>query len=148
VFTDERIERTEMALVESGLRDLGWRRSMQSLREQYRPPDDRVEVAPGLKGSEFDRWEYASALRDVEGPSLREIRSERERRKHPQLSKALDSSEPERVTRELAEVRTRSDPDSSVYTPRKHKAPVNTPSRKHRFRDVAHQLTGKRRRTP
>jgi hypothetical protein len=132
-----------MALVESGLREFGWRRCMQSAREQYRPPDDRVEVSSELRGTAEDRWEYASRLSNERGPSLHAIREERERRKHPP---PVSRTEPGRVTRELADVRTRSDPDSSVYAPRKHKSPANTPSRSQRLQDMAHKLTGKRQK--
>jgi hypothetical protein len=135
-----------MALVESGLREHGWRRCMASAREQYRRPDDRVEVTPELRGTAEDRWEFASRLGDAGGPSLHEIRAERERRKHPKLSTVVDTSDPERVTRELAEVRADLDPDTSVFTPRKRKVPVNTPSRSQRLQDMAHKLTGKRLR--
>jgi hypothetical protein len=118
---------------------------MASTRDQIRPPDDRVEVAPELRGTAEERWEYASRLSDEVGPSLHAIREERERHKHPSALPA-DTPGPEVYAQEVAAVRTRSDPDSSVYAPRKHKAPVNTPSRSQRLQDMAHKLTGKRQK--
>jgi hypothetical protein len=37
---------------------------MRSLREQLRPPDDRVEVDSGVKGSTEERWRLASMRGD------------------------------------------------------------------------------------
>jgi hypothetical protein len=54
-----------MALVESGLREHGWRRSMQSLREQFRPESEGMTEADAI-----DRWEHASWLGDQNAEAL------------------------------------------------------------------------------
>jgi hypothetical protein len=107
---------------------------MASAREQYRPPDDRVEVAPELRGTVEERWEYASKLGDA-NTAARMAAAKEQARHEPEPEPAT----PERFAQEVAAVRT--DPDSSVYAPRKHRAPVNTLSRR---QALAFALTGKR----
>jgi hypothetical protein len=112
---------------------------MASAREQYRPPDDRVEVAPGLKGSEFDRWEYASALGDA-NTAARIAGDKEQARQEPE-----PPATPQRYAQEVAPVRA--DPDSSVYAPpRKHTEPRGPVSTLSRRQALAFALTGKRQK--
>jgi hypothetical protein len=53
-----------VALVESGLREHGFKRCFQSLRENFRPEEERVDIAPGQKGTALERWMAASMLGD------------------------------------------------------------------------------------
>jgi hypothetical protein len=54
-----------MALVESGLREFGWKHSMQSLREAFRPEGEGMSEADAI-----DRWEHASWLGDQNAEAL------------------------------------------------------------------------------
>jgi hypothetical protein len=102
------------------MRDNGFRRSFS--RNWF-----RTDSEDGMSDADaVDRWEYASALGDA-NIARRKMADERPE-EYAQLvetearAKALRAPpNPERVTRELAEARADSDPDSSVYAPRRRK---------------------------
>ena len=76
-----------MALIDSGLREVGWRRSMQSLRSQFRP-ESEVMTETDAK----DRWELASMVGD-ENKAARAQRDKEQAR----VSAQVDTAEPEPV---------------------------------------------------
>jgi hypothetical protein len=120
-----------VALVESGLRDNGWPRRGNRSRSQ----DEQEWLRKVYEAARAEGWDTLSTKSEAEHG--RQGKGEGRPKKADRLI-----HDPERIERELAAVRTESEPDSSVYVPRKPKEPVNTDSRR---KALAYALTGKRR---